>query len=511
MASLSPSGKPLPEEVRVEVRHGAPGEAEAVAVDEVVGDEGADGSEVEVVLASRLPRLYEVLEDHLSQDAGPSEVLALGEPVDEVVHAVLTLGERQGPVLVPPPVVTDSGTRRLALRRFSAEEPAVDGREVVVVDARVADDEHARQQTRHTNLSLHVVGGEYPLAVGKFLEDLGDAHAVDEVDIALLRYLQHTALDVEVGVLGDEHLPLEAEVLLVGGIEDDMVAGVAVHTDGILDVEVEEADGRAPQGRGEGVLEQADVVVVDVHILKDLLEHGVDHVARLEDFVHTRGARGLHDVEVAVRLLSVEMLGDLLVDGDGKDELGRVDRRPLQVVEEPGLALLVDGVDLVLRECYLLVFAAAVVGVVLQVRHLLLCDDTPHELHGRVVLAAVALAVGFDLDLCEAVVRGFEADGDAVLSPGEGDGQLLIAHAADDNLRGMVGQAEGAPTVADDILVGGGDEDVGIGHTIAIVGIDDDTTNLRPDGAGGKRDEEQEQRAHQAKDISWHVFTVVLW
>ena len=74
-----------------------------------------------------------------------------------------------------------------------------------------------------------------------------------------------------------------------------------------------------------------------------------------------------------------------------------------------------------------------------------------------------------------------------------------------------VGNLEGALALADDILVGGGDEDVGIGHTIAIVGIDDDTTNLRPDGAGGKRDEEQEQRAPEAKDMSWNVFTVVLW
>ena len=67
-----------------------------------------------------------------------------------------------------------------------------------------------------------------------------------------------------------------------------MDATVLPHVDGVGDIETIKRNGILANGAGEGVLEHADLIVVEVDIGEHVLQHHVDDVARLEQFVHTR-------------------------------------------------------------------------------------------------------------------------------------------------------------------------------------------------------------------------------
>ena len=72
--------------------------------------------------------------------------------------------------------------------------------------------------------------------------------------------------------------------------------------------------------RGKGVLYQTDLVVVEVYVSEDLLEHDVQDVARLEKVVDARRLLPLDDLLLRLRILAVDMLLYALVDADGEDE-----------------------------------------------------------------------------------------------------------------------------------------------------------------------------------------------
>ena len=113
--------------------------------------------------------------------------------------------------------------------------------------------------------------GQHPLAVVQLRELLLDAHGFHPVDIALLGDIEHTLLHVERGVLQDVEVASETEVLLVGGIETEVIATVARHLHRVLYIEMVETDGRAADRTWEGILHEADVVVIEVHVREDLL------------------------------------------------------------------------------------------------------------------------------------------------------------------------------------------------------------------------------------------------
>ena len=87
-----------------------------------------------------------------------------------------------------------------------------------------------------------------------------------------------------------------------------MEAEVVVDVDGVLDVVAIEGDGIVADGRGEGILEEADLVVVDVDIGEDVVHGGGEDVARLDELVDACVADALDDGLLVVGLTAVDLL-----------------------------------------------------------------------------------------------------------------------------------------------------------------------------------------------------------
>ena len=290
---------------------------------------------------------------------------------------------------------------------------------------------------------------------------------------------------MERGVGDDEELAAESEVLLVVGNELQVVAEVAVDVDGVLDVEAVEGDGILADGRGEGVLQQSHLVVVDVDIGEDVLHGDVEDVASLNEVIDAGGVDTAYDVLLVVRVAAVDVLADGFVDGDGQDELVVVGAR-LHLVEQP-LALAdeaaVDefvGADVVHGQGNFLILVVLIVVVVLQVGLLLRGDDAAHELHGGVVLARVLAALLVDHDFLQLLGVGLQLHVEArgcLLA--DHDALRLIAHGRERevpavvarNAIASVGIARHGHVVA---LVGG----TGVEDGVAGLSIGDDATDL---------------------------------
>ncbi len=380
------------EEVGREVGGGLSGESEAVAVDEVAGDDGVDGSDVELRGVAGRAGLDEVLGQGLHAEEHVLEALELFNLVDEGIHGRLALREFHGAVLVPKGFVAHHGVGVASLLGLALEELLGQRVEGIVGESGGADDDGLGDELRNLQLDDHVVDGERPFAVGQSLVFLLHLQVFDEVHVGTLRDGEVAALHVESGVGDDEELAAESKVLLVVGNELQVVAEVAVDVDGVLDVEAVEGDGILADGRGEGVLQQSHLVVVDVDIGEDVLHGDVEDVAGLNEVIDARGVDTAYDVLLVVRVAAVDVLRDGLVDGDGQDELVVVGaglhlvEQPLALADETAVDEFV-GADVVHGQRDFLILVVLIVVVVLQVGLLLGCDDAAHELNGGIVLA----------------------------------------------------------------------------------------------------------------------------
>ena len=154
-----------------------------------------------------------------------------------------------------------------------------------------------------------------------------------------------------------------------------------------------EGDGRAPYGRHELVLQQADIVIIEVYVGEYLLEHGVEHLTRLYHLADARALLPLDDVFLRARLLAVYMLGHRLVHREGQGQLV-VPGRKLHLVQHvvtlaEELVVQLLGLDVIQGERQLLVLVVLVVVIILQRGALLGGNHPSHQLHGGVVLAAI--------------------------------------------------------------------------------------------------------------------------
>ena len=80
-----------------------------------------------------------------------------------------------------------------------------------------------------------------------------------------------------------------------------------------------ERDGSPADRTRKRILQQPNVVVVDVDILENFLEHDVHHLTGLENLVHSCRPLSVEDVEFAVRRLPVDVLRDRLVNRQRQD------------------------------------------------------------------------------------------------------------------------------------------------------------------------------------------------
>ena len=302
--------------------HGAAAQAQAEAIDEVAGEGAHHRAEVEFARTSAHAGLDVVLRHSLHQQQGNAQALVLLQLLDEAVHAGLLLAELHCAVLVPEVILAVAGVGHGLGLCLAAEEGVGNGVEGVVREAGVA---HRQQlQLHHDHLGPHIVRRQRPLAVGQLREDLVDMQVLDEVHVALLGNGEAAALHVQRAVREDIKVTAETEVLNVVRAELQVVALLVVHHHGVLDVVAVESHGGAADGAGEGELQQADVVVIDIHILEDLLQGRVDHLTCGQQLVDTRVLLAMDDILLDARVFAEDMLRHGLAHREWHDDLAGV-------------------------------------------------------------------------------------------------------------------------------------------------------------------------------------------
>ena len=229
-----------------------------------------------------------------------------------------------------------------------------------------------------------------------------------------MRHIEITFLDVQ-GTVG-KHIKLasESEVLTVGWDELQMIAEVAVHIHRIFYIIMIEADGCSAERRWERILEQSHVVIVDIHIGKDILDGCIQDFSGLDHLSDTIALLTLDDILFALRVLAIYVLRNGLIDAYRQGELAVI-RRKLYLVEEilslaEELALHLFLGDIIECKGDLLIFIILIIIIVAEVALLLGSDDTSHEFHGRVILALVSSLLRFHHDFSQLVGIVLELD-----------------------------------------------------------------------------------------------------
>ena len=327
------------EEIGIEVGGGLGRNAGTHTINEITGEHGVDGANIDLrgmILVET--GLNKVLNKGLGYPDDVLEALDILETVDELIHAGLALGELDLTVLFPEIVASHHGVDIAYLFLLTLEKLWRQGIESIVGETGIANDGKFLKEAGHDEFGEHIVDGESPRAIGQTGKLLDNLHILNEVDVALLGDGELAALNLVTAIGKDIEIATETEVLLVVGQEIEVETLVAVHIDGVLDVEAVEGDGVLADGRCEGILQQTYLVIVDVDVGKYLLHEGIENVACLYEVTNACGVLTFNDGLLIVGLTAIDVLCDGLVNGNGQDEFV-IPRAGLNLIDEPLLFL----------------------------------------------------------------------------------------------------------------------------------------------------------------------------
>ena len=380
--------------MRIEVCRCSAAHTEAVVVDKVFRDKSVYRSEIKLTLCARRARLHIVLEQSAYAKEQPLEVFRLLHAMDEGVHRRLALCKTHSTILVPERLVTNHSIGLMAHLRPSLKQLLWQLVESIVTQSRRSRNESLMNPFVYAYLCRHVVNGENPLAVRQLRKLLHNLHVLHKVDIATLWQRHLATLHMERTVGKDIELATETEVLLVVWNKLQMVAQVAIHIHRVGDIETVKRHGCLAYRANKLILEQTDMIVVDVDIGEDFLEHGVQNLACLQHVVHALRARTFNNVLLLLRTLTIDMLRNGLVHRHRQDKLVVV-RTHLNLINDPLLVLKLAAVKVgrlyvVEGQRYLLIFVILIVVVIGEVGLLLRSHHALHQFHGGVVLTRVA-------------------------------------------------------------------------------------------------------------------------
>ena len=99
----------LPEEVGIEGRHRSGRPAEAVAIHEVVGNDGIDRTNIHFALLSRGTRFDEVFGKRLDAHHDDAKTLGATNAIDQSVDVLLALGQFDRALPLPELLIADAG------------------------------------------------------------------------------------------------------------------------------------------------------------------------------------------------------------------------------------------------------------------------------------------------------------------------------------------------------------------------------------------------------------------
>ena len=90
------------------------------------------------------------------------------------------------------------------------------------------------------------------------------------------------------GTVGNDiQITTETEVLLVIGHELQVVAFVAVNKRCILNIITVKTDGIISYRTGKRILEQSHLVIIQIHVSKNILQDGIEDITRLKQIVQS--------------------------------------------------------------------------------------------------------------------------------------------------------------------------------------------------------------------------------
>ena len=324
----------LQEEMWVEVGGGLGTTSQTESVVEVVGDDGVDGADIHQAGMLLRTCLHEVLDESLCTEYHILEAFQVLQPMNKLIHRTFSLRELHLSVFVPELLVLHLRVGIFPDALAASEQCLRKFVECIVGTPRGTHDNGLCKRLQCRKFHHHIVDREHPLTVFQLHILLGALHVVHPVHTALLWNGKLASLHLIGRVVEHVELSSETEVLLVVGDEVKMHATVFSHIHRVGDIETVEGDGIFADRAGERVLEHANLILVDVHIGKDVLQNDVDDVACLEQFVHTCGILTLDDALFAMRVFAVELLCDGFVNGNGKNQLAIIGAH-LDVVEQP--------------------------------------------------------------------------------------------------------------------------------------------------------------------------------
>ena len=360
----------------------------------VLRDDGVHRSYVH--LAGMLLRacLHEVLYQGFQSEDDVLEALHLLQLTDEDVDGALALGQLHLPVFLPELVTLHLSIGILQHLLLSLQQRLGYLVEGEVGTAGSPDDDELLDELGSNELNEHIVDREHPFTGVQLRELLQALHVLHPVHVTGVGDGQFAAFHLVRRVGHDVQLTAEAEVLLIVGREVQVYAAVVAHEDGVLYVVAVELYGILADRTGERILEQAYVVLVDVDVGKHVAQDGGQDVTRLKQVVDTHRVLSLDDALLCMGVFAVQLLTDRLINGDWQHQFIII-LAHLHLVEQP-LALLEDtllqalGGQVVETQHQLLVVIVLIVVLVLQVGLLLRCHHLLHQLHGGIVLTAVA-------------------------------------------------------------------------------------------------------------------------
>ena len=202
--------------------------------------------------------------------------------------------------------------------------------------------------------------------------------------------------------------------MLVVWQELQVDAGVALYFQRVFNVVAIEVDALVADGRYERILQQPDMVLVEVYVGKDILDNGIDDVARLKQVVDALRSLSHDDGLLRTGVAAIDLLRDGLIHADGQNHLTR-SGADLHLLHQPGVALERPRLQLlwlqvVEREGYLLVLIILIVVVLSKVCLLFGGNHTTHQLHGGIILTTVPLTLGLDGHLAQFLLVGRQFD-----------------------------------------------------------------------------------------------------
>ena len=232
----------------------------------------------------------------------------------ETLHALFRVGEFGRASCLPELCVLHTGIIILALVALEVKFLIGNGFKREVGVFRRTLNLHALGAFDKAEFHNHIVVRQNLFARGERFKFLHHTHRFYKVDVGAVGDGDVGTVHTVGGVGHDIQMARETEVLRIVGRKGYINTAATVDIEGVGQEVAVEPDGIVCRERtDEGVLQEAHLVIVDIHGGEAVLKHRVQDVARSKNVVDAVGALTQNDVLLGVRRLAVYLAYHTLV------------------------------------------------------------------------------------------------------------------------------------------------------------------------------------------------------